>query len=359
MKTLKIVKTQFKTKYIIIASVVVFLLIAAAGSVIYYQTALGAVQKDEEKVSFVIEEGASLYSVIDDLQEQGLIKNATMAKIYTKLHRFPELVPGSYRLDKSWGTKDIIAFLTREENILLEDNFVLFREGLWAKDIAEILAKNTSFKAQEFIDLWNDEAYLKQLMKNYDFLTSDIFNSEYHVKLEGYLFPDTYKIEEDMSKEDITAMFLNRFSQVYETYEDDFKNSDKSIQEIMTLASMVQYEGSTKEDMFLISGVFANRLQKGMKLESSVTVCYALYDYEKPEECEINYTIASPYNTYLHEGIPIGPILNPGEVAIEAALRPKKSDYLFFMADIYGDHKVYYAKTYAEHETNVNKYLRK
>lgn len=93
--------------------------------------------------------------------------------------------------------------------------------------------------------------------------------------------------------------------------------------------------------------------------ESSVTVCYALYeDYEHAEDCELNSNIDSPYNTYLNAGLPIGPILNPGKDAIDAALHPQESDYLYFMADIYGDGKVYYAKTLEEHEANVSQYLR-
>ena len=120
---------------------------------------------------------------------------------------------------------------------------------------------------------------------------------------------------------------------------------------------MVQYEASTKKDMELVAGVFYNRLKKGMKLESSVTVCYALYDdLTSGEDCEIQYNIDSPYNTYKNEGLPVGPILNPGEDAIAAVLHPEKSDYLYFVADIYGDGKVYYAKTYDEQLKNQEKF---
>ena len=111
--------------------------------------------------------------------------------------------------------------------------------------------------------------------------------------------------------------------------------------------------------MGLIAQVFENRLAIDMKLQSSVTICYALYEeYKKAIDCEINSDIDSPYNTYLHEGLPIGPILNPGEAAIRAVLHPTANDYLYFMADIYGDGKVYYANTLEEHEANVERYLR-
>ena len=103
-----------------------------------------------------------------------------------------------------------------------------------------------------------------------------------------------------------------------------------------------------------IAGVFYNRLNEGMKLDSSVTVCYALYDeYEDPTDCEVKTDVDSPYNTYLHSGLPIGPILNPGEQAIKAVLHPTKTDDLYFLADINGDGKVYYSKTLEEHEAKM------
>ena len=110
----------------------------------------------------------------------------------------------------------------------------------------------------------------------------------------------------------------------------------------------------------LVAGVFYNRLAAGMKLQSSVTVCYAI-DKEKDDDwmaCEVNPDFDSPYNTYRVEGLPPGPILNPGRDAIQAVLQPQASDYLYFMADVKGDGTVYYAKTYAEHQANVRKYLK-
>ena len=111
----------------------------------------------------------------------------------------------------------------------------------------------------------------------------------------------------------------------------------------------------------MIAGVFFNRMAIDMKLQSSVTVCYAI-DKEKEDnwmKCEVNPNFDSPYNTYKYAGLPPGPILNPGKSAIEATLNPTSSKYLYFMADVYGDGKVYYAETYNEHSANVKKYLKK
>ena len=133
-----------------------------------------------------------------------------------------------------------------------------------------------------------------------------------------------------------------------------------SLHELITLASIVQYEAATSEDMQRIAGVFYNRLKADMPLQSTVTVCYALYDdldrsdTDSWKACEASTDIDSPYNTYLHSGLPVGPILNPGEEAIEAVLHPENNDYLFFIADINGVKgeagKVYYSRTYEEHQ---------
>ena len=115
--------------------------------------------------------------------------------------------------------------------------------------------------------------------------------------------------------------------------------------------TFVQFESGTKQDMATIAGVFYNRLNQDMRLESSVTVCYALYDqFDDPQDCETQTDVDSPYNTYLNNGLPVGPILNPGGDALLAVLEPESSEYLFFAADIHGDGKVYYSKTYEEHQ---------
>ena len=159
-------------------------------------------------------------------------------------------------------------------------------------------------------------------------------------------------MEKDDSIDDITRILLDRFDVMYKENKKAFEKSGYSVQQVMSLASVVQFEASSKKDMETIAGVSYNRLEQGMKLQSSVTVCYALYDdFNDPQDCETNAEVESPYNTYLNEGLPIGPILNPGEEAIKAVLSPKHTDYLFFAADIYNkvDGKVHYSKTYEEH----------
>ena len=252
--------------------------------------------------------------------------------------------------------KDILSTI-QDSTKLKKDALVLkIPEGKWAKEIAAEISNlyDGKYSSEEILNQWNDISYIQTLAKDYSFLNvDDLNNSNYKVKLEGYLFPDTYFLEKDDSLDDITRVLLDRFDVMYKENKKAFDKSDLSIHRIISLASVVQFEASEPGDMAKIAGVFYNRLDQGMKLQSSVTVCYALYDdFNDPKDCETNPEIDSPYNTYLHEGLPVGPILNPGEEAIQAVLNPNREDgYLFFAADIH--HKkngeVQYSKTYEEH----------
>lgn len=340
----------------IAASIVLILFL---GLFLFYQFSLRPVSSTSEPIAFEVVEGDSSSSVIARLDEQGIIKNGTMAKVYARFQGLHEVKAGSFQLDKSWSTQEILRYLNDANHANAQQVTITFREGIWAKDIAEVLEDKLGVSKDELIALWNDEAYLKTLIERYEFLSDDILNDQVRIALEGYLYPETYAFEVDATKEEITETFLNQFEKVYHTYKDDLASSGSKMHDIITMASMVQYESKTVEDMGLISGVFYNRLAIDMNLGSSVTVCYALYDeYKQAEDCELNAGIDSPYNTYLYPGLPIGPILNPGKDAIMAALHPTENEYYYFMADIYGDGTVYYAKTQEEHDANVNKYLR-
>lgn len=355
-------KTQLKNKKVLIALISVCIVLAAVLSVfVYYKTGLKAVASKETVTSFVVQQGETSEIVLDNLQKQKLIRNKTVAKLYMKFHGLNDIKAGNFKLDAKWDTPKILETLNDSKQTNADDIKITFKEGMWAKDVAALIEQNTNVKAKELLALWNDDAYLKTLIKKYSFLSKDILNAQYKVKLEGYLYPETYHFHKDADAKAITETFLNQFQTAIAPYEADIKNSKLSMQEVITFASIVQYEASSKEDMEMIAGVFQNRMKLGMSLDSSVTVCYALYDdMTSGEDCEVNTHIDSPYNTYQNAGLPIGPILNPGATAINAVLHPKENDYLYFVADIYGDGKVYYAKTLDEQEANIDKYnLRK
>ena len=155
----------------------------------------------------------------------------------------------------------------------------------------------------------------------------------------------------------MTMRFLDEFDRNYQMFKGQLEGSEMSFHDLITLASVVQFESGHPDDMKLIAGIFENRLRDGYRLQSSVTVCYALYEYDSWLDCEQNYEVESPYNTYMIDGLPIGPVCNPGIDAIEAVLNPTPSDYMYFIADVYGDKTVYYATTYEEHLANIEQYL--
>ena len=347
-----------RAKKILIAVLAVLVIVigAAGGAYGYYVSNLLPAEKESEEVTFSIESGDSVENVLTNLEEAGLIRNSFVGKIYVKLSKKHEIKAGDFILDKSWGTKTIMDVLNDSSSAMTEQIYVTIPEGTWAKDIAKIMEENTNVTAEELLALWNDRDYITELADKYFFITPEVLNSE-HVYLEGYLFPETYAFLKNTSAKAITARFLDHTEEILSQYTDLMEASSLNIHEVMTLASVVQYEANTEKDMKLIAGVFFNRMKQGMKLQSSVTVCYALYEFDSWTECETNSNIKSKYNTYKYEGLPPGPILNPGETAIHAVLEPTKSKYLYFMADVYGNGKVHYAKTYAEHLANVQKYL--
>lgn len=348
-------------KIAIPAIIVAILVVLGIGGVVFYQQNLKPVSSVSEKLNFEVVQGDSVASITTRLEENELIRSSSVTKLYGKLHGLNDVKAGNFVLDKSWSSKEILEALNDSSKAKGDEVMITFREGIWAKDIAVELEKQLGIPAQDFINLWNDDAYLRELMQTYTFLTEDVCNDQVRVKLEGYLFPETYTFSKDADAKAITKIFLDHFQGVYDKNKAAIEQSGMSLHDIITLASIVQYEASTPEDMKMIAGVFFNRMKENMNLGSSVTVCYAMYDkLTGPDDCEVNTNIDSPYNTYLHMGLPIGPIENPGEEAIKAVLQPTESEYLYFVADIYGDGTVHYAKTLTEQEANVDKYnLRK
>lgn len=354
--------TDFKTgkyskKTLVLCTITLLLLVLMITVFVSYNTSISAISSKTDKVIFEVVNGDTLDSITTRLENKKIIKNATFTRIAAKIDGTSSFLVGQYRLDRNWRSPTILKYMTKQENILKDEVMLTFREGIWAKDIAKKIAENTNVTSESLIALWNDDAFLRKCIKKYSFLDESILKTDYRVKIEGYLFPETYSFHKKTTPEAVTYTFLNQFEKAYAKIEKEVKNSKLSMHEIITLASIVQYESAKVEDMKLIAGVFFNRLAINQKLESSVTVCYSLYNYKDWQECELNTDIDSPYNTYMYEGLPVGPILNPGLDAIEAVLKPKKSDYFYFIADVHGDNTVYYAKTFEEHLKNQKKYL--
>lgn len=341
---------------IVVLVILIFAVLAFGLGLKYYLDNLKSPNPTNKEVAFTIEEGQSMNEVIDSLYRKGFIKDDKVAKLYVKLNRINDYYAGNFILNTDYSLEDIMAVITDVNKATREEVLVTLIDGGWAKDYAKAIAKQTNLTSIEIMEKWNDVAYLNTLIDQYEFLTEDILKSE-HCALEGYLFPETYSFYKNTTVEQVTETILAETNRVYEKYAEEIKKADLSIHELFTLSSIVMYEASTQEDMGNVAGVFYNRLADHWMLQSSVTVCYALYEYDSWTDCEENTQISSPYNTYKVEGLPIGPVCNSNEMALQAVIHPTKNDYYFFIADIYGSGKVIFARTYEEHQRNIEKYL--
>lgn len=321
----------------------------------YVKEALSPMDEgSEELINIHIPIGSSSTKIGNILEENGLIKNASFFRYYVKYKNETGFQAGDYQLAKSMDMNEIIASL-KEGTVYLEYAFSFtIPEGKWLESILGIIAENTNHDLEKLKEKVSDEEYLKSLIDRYSILSEDILNEDILWPLEGYLFPARYDfVEENPSIETIIEAMLQRTEQIFGKYYADLENSEHSIHEILTLASIIEGEAQKKEDRYKISGVLYNRLNKNMRLEVDPTVAYA-HGQHFSRTLNEHLTIESPYNTYYVVGLPVGPINNPGEASIKAALQPEDNDYLFFYAT--KDGEVMYTKTFAEHQNVLRKY---
>lgn len=352
----------------ILGGLLLLCVIAVVGFMLLFNINTQSVTKDSQTVLFNVNEGDTMSSVIDRLADEGIVRSSFFTKIKAKLGHHSELFEGQFVLDKSWDVEHILNYLERPSYVDDKTGSVTITlvEGSWAKDMAKKISAVTNTKAERFLELWNDPKYIESLMSQYEVLSKDLLeNKDAKVLLEGYLYPDTYEFNVNNSEEEITERLIANGNDKYQNYKDKISTLNLTPYELFSLASIVEYEAPGYENMRDVAGVFINRLNQGMKLESSVTICYALYEFDDWDDCEsmTNNQIDSPYNTYRYEGITPGPILNPSESAIEAVLNYSHHDYLFFVANVKADKndpdygKIYYSKTFEEHDERVKEIL--
>jgi UPF0755 protein len=356
-------KKRLKKGVKIVLIVLIIIGLLGFGTYRYVQLCLEPMDRNSsEQIEFVVEENDTLSTICEKLKDDNLIRDRKVAYYYGRYYGYTDFYAGTFNLSPSMDLKTILTRLNNVSASNVEGIDVTIVEGDWAKDIAgKISDALGTVTSDELISLWNNREWIESQMDTYPFLTEEMFQDGVRCYLEGYLCPDTYKLTENMTAEEITCTILDQTLAVYNEYKDQFEASEYSIHQLYTLASIVQYEGGSDEEVLKnIASVFYNRLEQGMPLESSVTVCYAI-DYDKNvddwQSCEVNTDYDSPYNTYLYEGLPPGPIQNPGVNAIEAVLNPNETDYLYFVADVYNDGTVYFSRTEEEHQALVDKYL--
>ena len=310
-----------------------------------------------ELVSFEIEQGASVKEVSKALEKEGIIRNSKLFNFYLKFKNVSGFKSGLYHVSKSMTLDEIIAELSgqgkdKDQNATK----VLIREGEQSTEIAKEVEKSTKYSAEDFMAKVQDEDFLRYLVQKFPKLLTQSYNG-YQVKyvLEGYLFPATYDMNDSKTLQMLITEMVAKTDEVMSKYYDKILASDYTLQEIMAMASLIEKEGSKLEDRKKISSVFHNRIKENMKLQTDVSVQYALGEHKEALSLE-DLEVDSPYNLYQNYGVGPGPYNSPSEDAIVAAMEPEKTDYLYFLADIHTK-EIYYAKTYEEHLELKAKYI--
>ena len=359
MKKSKNKKKNNKTTLVVVLLLIIVLLVG--GMCLFVSSNIKPVGgSNSENKMVTIEDNWYGKKVLQYLDEEGVIRNGDIAYLYAKIKNIPlNFKAGTYDVDASLSFEDLVAYLSDGTNAIQDTVSVKFIEGWRAKDFANAISEATNLNYDDIMASWNDEAYARSLMADYPFLTEEMFDTDVKCLLEGYLFPDTYEFFKSTTIDNVTKRLLDSMLAVYNEYKDGFDTSRYSIHELFTLASIVQRETGNTSDMAKVASVFYNRLDEGMQLQSSVTVCYALdiglgEDWTK---CEVIQDSSDPYNTYQVQGFPPGAICNPGKDAIKAVLYPEETDYFFFIGDVCGDGGTIFAKTYGEQLENQKEYL--
>ena len=310
-----------------------------------------------ELVSFEIEQGASVKDVSKALQDEGIIRNSKLFNFYLKFKNVSGFKSGLYHVSKSMTLDEIIAELSgqgkdKDQNATK----VLIREGEQLTEIAKEVEKSTKYSAEDFMAKVQDEDFLRYLVQKFPKLLTQSYNG-YQVKyvLEGYLYPATYDMNDSKTLQMLITEMVAKTDEVMSKYYDKILASDYTLQEIMAMASLIEKEGTKLEDRKKISSVFHNRIKENMKLQTDVSVQYALGEHKEALSLE-DLEVDSPYNLYQNYGVGPGPYNSPSEDSIVAALEPEKTDYLYFLADIHTK-EIYYAKTYEEHLELKAKYI--
>ena len=310
-----------------------------------------------ELVSFEIEQGASVKEVSKALEKEGIIRNSKLFNFYLKFKNVSGFKSGLYHVSKSMTLDEIIAELSgqgkdKDQNATK----VLIREGEQLTEIAKEVEKSTKYSAEDFMAKVQDEDFLRYLVQKFPKLLTQSYNG-YQVKyvLEGYLYPATYDMNDSKTLQMLITEMVAKTDEVMSKYYDKILASDYTLQEIMAMASLIEKEGTKLEDRKKISSVFHNRIKENMKLQTDVSVQYALGEHKEALSLE-DLEVDSPYNLYQNYGVGPGPYNSPSEDSIVAALEPEKTDYLYFLADI-KTKEIYYAKTYEEHLELKAKYI--
>lgn len=342
----------------------------------YFSSALKPIDANStEYVTVEIPAGSSSKEIGEILEKNGLIKNAQVFNLYSKIRSYGNYQSGYYNLQKSMDL-DSIAKQLQEGGTETPQPPVLGKitipEGYTLEQIAETVTANaaatskknakTPFNKEDFLNKVQDEDFIAKMLAKYPQLLTTLPGKDSGVKyrLEGYLFPATYEYGKETTVEELIDQMLAAMNTNLSQYYSTIESKNLTVNEVLTLASLVEKEGSTDQDRKDIASVFYNRLNQAMPLQSNIALLYAQGKLGKKttlkEDAEIDTNIDSPYNVYKNQGLMPGPVDSPSLSALEATINPSKTDYLYFVANVETG-VVYFANTYEEHAKNVEEHV--
>lgn len=306
-------------------------------------------------IPFTIPVGATTSNVAQSLHEAGLIRSEVLFEVLvTRRGMDGQLRQGTFLLRSDMTLDEIIRAFSSTQAV---QQTVTFPEGWRLEEMADRLSVQTDIDESEFLRIARDRA--ATFAGEFTFL-EDLPEDQ---TLEGYLFPDTYRIDAATTAEDLIRRMLQRFGQIFDvSLLASAEGMEMSVHEVVTLASIVEREAVLDEERSLIAGVFHNRLARDIPLQADPTVQYVIGRTEsggrwwKPDITRDDFSTQSPYNTYVVDRLPPGPIAAPGLKSIQAVVKPDETPYLFFVARGDGSHA--FAETNKEHELNMKQYLR-
>ena len=353
-ETVKVKKKKKKNRgcgCLVLLILVLAVLVGAGG---YYTMGLRPVDPgSEEKVVVEIPNGSGASAIVDILDDAGLVRNRFCAKVNSRIGGYNSLKANTYILSPAMSFQEIMKVINTEDFDYISKESIEVKDGARLQQVAEAVAEQLPYSADEILEKWSDRQYLNELIEKYWFLTDEILDEDIMYPLEGYLYADTYFVTTDNSDiEGFTEMCLDRMDTELSERREAIDASGFTIHELLTLTSIVTKE-ATADDQAGVAGVFMNRLDQGMSLGSDVTVCY-IFQEDRVDLKVSQLESTNPYNTRKFAGLPPGPICQVVGDAIDATLNYEKHDYLFFIAD--EDGIVRYSTDQAGHESNIDEH---
>ncbi|MGT2895593.1 endolytic transglycosylase MltG [Streptococcus entericus] len=363
-----------KISLILGTTIVVLLLVTAFFGYRYVSSAVGPLDKTAtDYVQVEIPSGSSNRQIGQILEENGLIKSSTIFNYYTKFKNYSNFQSGYYNLQKSMSLDDISKLLQEggtPEPVLPALGKIVIPEGYTLTQIAKAVALNgatddktdkSPFSEEDFLALVQNPEVIARMVEKYPNLLGSLPDASLvKFQLEGYLFPATYSYYETTTLEGLLDEMLAAMDNNLAPHYATIAEKGMTVNEVLTLASLVEKEGSSDDDRQKIASVFYNRLAIDMPLQSNIAILYAMDKLGDKttlaEDTAIDTAIDSPYNIYANVGLMPGAVDSPSLKAIQATIMPAQTDYLYFVADVTTG-KVYYAETFEDHEANVEKYV--